>query len=146
MRRLIFILFIAAAPVFRPAAQEAQGLQISGFRVPDYDEAGRMKSQLFGELAQFSDDGDVVDVTTLRIELYKEDGSIDAVVVSPFCRYFHKAKKAQSDERIRMTRAKMQVSGKGYDWDGDKSRFVIHSSSKVVLRDISERLPEEFKK
>ena len=50
------------------------GMEVSGFRVPDYDEQGELRAQLYGEHAKVLDEGEV-EITNLKIELY-QDGEI----------------------------------------------------------------------
>ena len=48
--------------------QSPDGSAVKGFRLPEYDEEGRLKQQLYGETATFLPDG-IIQLTGVKIEL-----------------------------------------------------------------------------
>ncbi len=117
-------------------AQEA-GQEISGFRVPEYDENGVMTSQLFGDHAEFAPGG-IVKITTLRIEFYKA-GEMFMEVASPWCFYNQKAQTASSDAPIRADMEGTHLTGMGFDMDSASRTVHVHNDSKVVVEDVMDQ-------
>ena len=113
-------------------AQEA-GQEISGFRVPEYDENGLMTSQLFGDHAEFAEGG-MVKITTLRVEFYKE-GDVFMVVESPWCFYNQKEQKAHSEAPVRADMQGTLLTGMGYKMNSDDRTVHVLRDSKVIVTD-----------
>jgi hypothetical protein len=118
----------------RAACAEDPPVQtVTGFRVPEYDDQNRLKSQLFGDFASVLPDG-IIEITQLKIDFYDE-GEVVMTVTAPRCRYDQKKGNAQSDSDLRITRKNMVVTGKGFSWSGRSERFEIYREAKVVLQD-----------
>lgn len=121
---------------FSAAAQDA-GVEISGFRVPEYDRNGVMTAQLFGEHAQVLPDGDVK-ITGLRLEFYREGVTV-AVVESPYCFYNQKTRQARSDAPVEADMGQVLVTGRGFTvHPGDKTVEILNES-RVVINDIMQQ-------
>lgn len=119
-------------------AQSAPDLQqVTGFRVPSYDDQGNMTSQMFGDAARIMTNG-MVEITELRMEFYERgsaDRQLQMRVTSPRCFYDRGSSSATSSAPVRIARDNMVVTGTGFTWDGRKERLQIMSSAKVVLKD-----------
>ncbi|MCK5676670.1 MAG: hypothetical protein KAH99_06605, partial [Verrucomicrobia bacterium] len=77
MKRIIFQILVFVCVYGMASAQNMDmgtGMEISGFRVPDYDEQGKLRAQLYGEHAKVREGGEV-EITNLKIEMYK-DGEV----------------------------------------------------------------------
>ena len=111
--------------------QSQEGSAVKGFRLPEYDEAGRLKQQLYGETATFLPDG-IIQLTGLKIELFRE-GEVTARIYSPACAYDQARKRAASKEHIRIVVEKGVVTGDGFAWNGTNQQFQIFQNAKVVL-------------
>ena len=131
-------IILAAGFVLAAVAADTDVQTLSGFRVPEYDEEGNMKSQLFGDLAQFLPNG-IVRISNLKIEFYKGE-DVDMRVTSPECDYGEKTKEAESESSVRIARGNMVVTGKGFTWKSNKERLVIRSDAKVVLKDVRKNI------
>ena len=105
---------------------------ITGFRVPEYDVNGRLKSQLKGELATVRKDGSI-EITHARIELYK-DGAIYLWTTAEKCVYDRNQQTVTSDSAIEMDTDTMQVTGVGFRWNRGEGVARILSQAKVVLK------------
>ena len=101
-------------------------------RVPEYDEQGRLKSQMFGELAKSLPDGNV-EITGLKIEFY-EGTQVNVRVTAPLCVFDRVRNVAQSDGPVRIARDNMVITGTGFQFDKKDERFKIRSKAKVVLK------------
>lgn len=118
------------------SAQDA-GMEISGFRVPEYDREGVMTSQLFGEHAEVKPGGEVK-ITGLRIEFYK-DGTQFMEVNSPYCFYNQKTREAHSDAPVTADMEKVHVSGRGFLVKPGENAVRVLDESRVVIEDIMQQ-------
>lgn len=119
------------------SAVQAQmaGMEISSFRVPEYDEKGAMTSQLFGERAEVGEGGEV-NITGLRMEFYK-DGKTAMTVASPYCLYNQKTREARSDAPVSADMEKVRVRGKGFFLKPGESTVRVLDSSQVIIEGLS---------
>jgi hypothetical protein len=111
-------------------AQE-KGMEMSIFRVPEYDAKGNMTAQLFGQHAEVGADNEVK-IDQLRIEFY-QDGAKFATVESPFCFYNSQKKAAHSDARVTAVADKIKVDGRGFEWDPASHSVRIFNDVHVVV-------------
>jgi hypothetical protein len=107
--------------------------EISGFRVPDYDAEGNLKSQLYGDYAQIRPN-DEVEITNLKIETFGKGSDPEMLVTSPHCVYNRQSGSARSESALRIARDNMIITGEGYVWDSGSERFVIRRKARVVLK------------
>jgi hypothetical protein len=71
---------------------QLEGQTVKGFRLPEYDEDGKLKQQLYGTTATFLADG-IIQLTGLKIELFRK-GEVTARIYSSLCAYDPKRKRA----------------------------------------------------
>ncbi len=108
------------------------GMEISGFRVPDYDDRGRLRAQLYGEHAKVLDGGEV-EITNLKIEMYR-DGEVAMTVFSPHCFFNMETRRARSEGRVLIESGLMTIVGRGFAWSAESGRFEILHDSKVLVK------------
>ena len=113
------------------ASAQLEGQTVKGFRLPEYDEAGTLKQQLYGETASFLPDG-IIQLTGLKIEIFN-NGEVTARVFSPRCAYDPTRKRAASKEHIRVVTEKAVLTGDGFAWNGENEQFQIFKNAKVML-------------
>lgn len=113
------------------SAQQLEVQPVKGFRLPEYDESGRLKQQLYGETATFLQDG-IIQLTGLKIEIFRE-GVVRARINSPACAYDPNRKRAASKDHIRIVTEKAVLTGDGFAWNGENQQFQIFMNAKVVL-------------
>ena len=113
------------------ASAQLEGQSVKGFRLPEYDENGKLKQQLYGETATFLQDG-LIQLTGLKIEVFRE-GEVMARIFSPLCAYDPNRKRAASKEHIRIVAEKAVLTGDGFAWNGENEQFQIFKNAKVVL-------------
>ncbi len=128
---LALALLLPVVP-FRADAQLEPGMVITGSRVPEYDEQGQLKTQIFGEKAEGVTDT-IVDITRLEIETF-EDGKVDMRVRAAQCRFDQRTGVATSDQDVRIMRRNVIISGTGFRWESEPVRFEIHRDARVVIR------------
>lgn len=112
------------------------GMEISGFRVPDYDEKGQLRAQLYGEHATVLADREV-EITNLKIEMYK-DGKVVMTVFSPHCFFNMETRQARSEGRVLIESGLMTVVGRGFTWSAEAGRFEILNDSKVLVKEAAQ--------
>ncbi len=134
-RKTAVVMQILLVPVVQ--AQMA-GVEISSFRVPEYDEKGVMTSQLFGDQAVVGDNSEV-HITGLRVEFYKE-GKTAMTVVSPHCFYNQKTREAHSDAPITADMDRLQVQGQGYFLTPSDRTVRILDKTQVTIEDMMENV------
>lgn len=116
------------------AQQLQRGGRVEGFRVPDYDDNGVLRSQLYGDWAVLRSP-DVVEVENPRVELYR-DGEIETRVVSPHCLFNRRTQMVASTSTVRIVRGDVVITGQNYRFEPRHERFVIYTNARVVLRDV----------
>lgn len=104
---------------------------IQGFRLPEYDEQGRITRQLFGDTATFLQDG-IIQLTGLTLEFFHE-GELVVRASSPFCAFDQKRRRAAGRETIRIVAEKALITGNGFAWNGESEQFQIFDDAKLVI-------------
>ena len=110
---------------------QMEGQIVKGFRLPEYDEDGKLKQQLYGQTATFLQDG-IIQLTGLKIEIFRK-GEVTARVYSSLCAYDPKRKRAASKQHIRVVTEKAVLTGDGFAWNGETQQFQIFQNAKVTL-------------
>ena len=113
------------------ASAQLEGQTVKGFRLPEYDENGKLKQQLYGTTATFLQDG-IIQLTGLKIEIFRR-GEVTARILSPECAYDPNRKRAASKEHIRIVTEKAVLTGDGFAWNGENEQFQIFKNAKVTL-------------
>ena len=125
---------LAAAMLLGSAAAAGArlaGQTVKGFRLPEYDEDGKIKQQLYGQTATFLADG-IIQLTGLKIELFRK-GEVTARIYSSLCAYDPERKRAASQQDIRVVTEKAVLTGEGFAWNGETEQFQIFRNARVVL-------------
>ncbi len=128
--RRILILCVALAAV-STAFGQMENQTVKGFHLPEYDEDGLLKQQLYGETATFLPDG-IIQLAGLKMELFNK-GEVSARVYSPECAYAPGRHRAASKEHIRIVTAQGVLTGDGFAWNGENEQFQIFKNARVVL-------------
>ena len=136
-KNAVRLTLILLAPV---AYSQMAGLEISEFRVPEYDAQGVMTSQLFGDLAVMGSNS-IVNITGLRIEFYKDSNTV-MKVTSPYCFYNQKTREAQSDAPVAADMERMHVRGQGYFLKPGDNTVRILNESRVTIEGIAQKAKE----
>jgi hypothetical protein len=122
---------LAVGLVSSLACAQLEGQTVKGFRLPEYDENGKLKQQLYGETATFLQDG-IVQLTGLKIEIFRA-GEVTARIYSSLCAYDQGRKRAASKQHIRIVTEKAVLTGDGFAWNGENEQFQIFRNAKVTL-------------
>ena len=113
------------------AGAQVEGQAVKGFRLPEFDEDGKLKQQLYGETATFLQDGSIL-LTGLKIEMFRK-GEVTARIYSPECAYDPNRKLAASTNHIRIVVQKAVLTGDGFKWNGTNEQFRIDQNVRVTL-------------
>ena len=133
LRGIVLGIFLMAMSAI---AQEP-GMEISGFRVPDYDKQGMMTSQLFGDRAEMEGNGKVK-ITGVSMEFYKDD-EVYMTVTSPHCFFDQKTREAHSDAPIAADMKGIHVRGRGFVLNSSERKVQVLNKSKVIIEDRMEQ-------
>lgn len=120
-------------------AQLQTGGSATGFRVPDYDDEGRLRSQLSGERATMLTP-DIVEIENLQVDMYR-DGVVETRIVSPHCLYNRRAHVAMSTGSVRIVRGDVVITGSDYRYEPRRQRFLIQTNARVIIRDVRKLAP-----
>lgn len=119
-----------------------QNTEMRGFRVPDFDDEGKLTSEILGEFARVRNQK--IDITGLNIEFYSyvdDQRKVDMTVTAPRCDFDQKRGTAQSDSDVRIERENMVVTGIGFEFDSTKRRFRIFNQARVEATGARAMLP-----
>lgn len=131
----------AQLPAGPSTGKESQGESIKGFRVPDYNEDGSLKSILYGSTAVKNNKTQIWNMTGVKIEMFSSN-KVSAVVTSPACDFEMRKGTATSEKPIVILHDQVQVQGTGYTWDQKKETFKIASQARVMIRRENAELPD----
>ncbi len=129
----------AAGAALGAVAQLQPGGSATAFRVPDYDDEGRLRSLLSGERATVLSP-DVVEIENLQVDMFR-DGIVETRIVSPHCLYHRRAHIAMSTSPVRIVRGDVVITGEDYRYEPRRQRFMIQTNARVVIRDVRKLAP-----
>jgi len=122
-------------------AQQSQQSQVIArkilkFRVPDFDENGHKKSELFGDVADVLADGRVK-ITGLTIVMYDKDGvTVEGTMKAVDCIFDRNDKSAFSNTAVSLQRNVMIITGTGMRWKSDGQHIEILNDVRVELKGV----------
>jgi lipopolysaccharide export system protein LptA len=96
----------------------------------EYYPTGELKRELFAKLAEVPSNGDIV-AHGLELKELAKDGSVQIKINADDCRFNQDKQTATSTNRVVLKREGMTVSGKGFDWDGNKQKIKILKNARV---------------
>lgn len=114
------------------SAQYREGQTFTGFRFPEYDADGTLKTLITGDSARVAD-ADVFDIRNLRVETMK-DGAVETRITAAQCRFNRRTREIVSEAAVRIVRGDLVITGEGFAWRAAPARFEIARNAKVVLR------------
>ncbi len=140
---IALLLFLAAGgPGIVPAVRaQIAGQRIRSFRVPEYDDEGRLKWVFSGDEALFREDG-TVHITGVKVEIYR-DGRVDMLLRSPECDYGQDQKRAWTDAPVEITAPNLSIRGEGMDWKAEDGVMVLKRKVRVTVLNPKEGMTRE---
>jgi hypothetical protein len=125
-------LFGLAAACGCPAQEAA--MPIRNLRLPlEHYEDGTVKTQLRAGVALVPPQG-IVTASNVVVELFLPDGSVDVRLDAEDCRFDREQGRVDSENRVKVTRAGVELSGKGFIWQREKQRVKILSRARVAFQ------------
>lgn len=115
----------------------AAGQALKGFRYPEYDEQGLLKYEVVGDEAQIAPDG-LIAIKNLKLTFY-EGGKLVMEMTTPHCLFDRTRRAASSTADVWVARREIEVTGRGFEWEGQEGRMNIQSNARVVLKALSVR-------
>lgn len=101
-------------------------------RLPlDFDEKGRIRSQLFAGTA--TRDNGLVKAEDVRTEFYDVRGETEMSMEAEECTFDQSKNSLKSESKVIFKMGDSTITGKGLDWDGVEKRITILSDVRVSL-------------
>ncbi len=115
-----------------PGQQTADVATITGFSIPQLDDNGVLKWKVLGDSARFNPDGGPVDITQVKMEMYK-NARVDMVLTSPRCRFDREKQEAMTDAPVEIKGKNVVITGTGFFWSGTNNLLVIRRDARAVV-------------
>lgn len=112
-------------------AQFASMGEIKDFRIPEFDAAGVLKSEIFGDVAKPLANNQI-QITGLRIIMYKNK-EVEAILTSEHCTVDRKDRNAFSNADVKIVRGNIVMTGKGFRWGSETQRIEILNNFHMVM-------------
>lgn len=130
-------LCLATLMLCAQALAQIEGMEITGFRVPEYNEQGEMTSQLFGEHAVMGAD-ELVKIEGLRLEFYR-DGDVFLHAESAHCFYDRENGLAYSEAPVRAEMDGLLMTGTGFEMQASNRTVHVLNDSRVEIDDVMQQ-------
>ncbi len=124
------MLIVLAASAF--GSDVMPGHVVKKLRYPEYDDQGRLRFELMGDEATIRDDG-LIHIINLMLVFY-EDGESVMRVTSPSCLFDREKQTAVSTSTVFVSRAEIELTGSGFEWNGKGGGFKINDDARVVIK------------
>lgn len=137
LRHVMFISTLTFACIIsaQNQAPEPKVHTISQFRLPDMDENGRVRGEIFGDTARVPEQG-LIDITNMRLFTYDADESVQIRISAPNCIYDRKRSIAGSHGSVLIENRDFILCGEGYRCYLQRRRLEINNKARLVLRSI----------
>lgn len=133
MKRLLaFMMLVVLAASAQGSGDLPGGRVVKKLRYPEYDEQGRLRFELMGDEATIRADG-LIEIVNLMLVFY-EDGESVMKVTSPGCLFDREKQTAVSTSTVFVSRAEIELTGRGFEWNGKGGGFKIHEEARVVIK------------
>jgi len=131
----MFVVGMLAVGVCLALAQTTDRQVITDFRVPEYDDQGKLKNLLRGDFVTIPNSGPI-EVHQLKYEVYGTSTQAELNLTAPLCFYDREQGTATSTGAVRIARSDMIITGTGFDFDRRSERMVIKQQVRVVLKGV----------
>jgi hypothetical protein len=116
-------------------AQTADRQVVTDFRVPEYDDQGKLKNLLRGDFVTIPNQGPI-EVHQLNYQVFNGATQAELQITAPLCFYDRDQGTATSTGAVRIARPDVIITGTGFDFDRRSERVVIKSKVQVVLKGV----------
>ena len=139
-QRIGFVLvFLLSATVAIPPGRGEQGLPAPGtgvvrdFTLPERDKEGVLIWQLAGKHAKLRPDNKM-EIDQLVLSTFRKT-LVDWTLSTPTCILNRESREAISESPVLIVNNRTEITGTGFHWLANESRFIIRTNAKVVLPD-----------
>jgi len=105
---------------------------VTGFSIPEVGEDGEMKWKVLGDSARFNPSGGPVDITQVRMELYR-NAKVDMVLTSSRCLFDREKREAETEAPVEISGKNIVITGDGFFWSGTNNLLVIRNNARVIV-------------
>ncbi len=116
-------------------AQTTDRQVVTDFRVPEYDDQGKLKNLLRGDFVTIPNNGPI-EVHQLSYQVFNAGTQAELHITAPLCFYDREQGTATSTGAVRIARSDMIITGTGFDFDRRSERMVIKHKVQVVLKGV----------
>jgi len=119
-----------------PGAIRAQDAVLSGVgvRVPlEVYDSGQVKVSVTAATASPQENGNIF-ATDVRIEMFTEDGAVEAVITAESCNVDRVNDVVTSTTDVSYKRDGLFISGTGFEWRGTNQSFRILENARVIFQ------------
>ena len=134
-RKNWFVVGMLAMGVCLALAQTTDRQVITDFRVPEYDDQGKLKKLLRGDFVTIPNSGPI-EVHQFSYEVFSVGTQADLRITAPLCLYDREQGTANSTGAVRIARSDMIITGTGFDFDRRTERMLIKNKVRVVLKGV----------
>jgi hypothetical protein len=111
-----------------PDATSGEMIKIS---FPERNREGILVWQLLGDRAKLRPDGKM-EIENIVVNTYRKS-EVDWTLSTPTCILDRPAREAVSEADVHMYNKEIDITGKGFHWLANETRFIIRSRAHVVL-------------
>ncbi len=101
------------------------------FTIPERDARGVLIWQLMGDHAKLRTDGKM-EVDKLTVSTFKSSG-VDWTFTTPTCVFNRETREGVSESEVKMSNKNTEITGDGFHWLANESRFIIRSNVTVSI-------------
>lgn len=113
---------------------QKEGMKLTNFRVPEYNDRNEKKTELVGEEAYVLPDGRV-DIRNFHLDVFQVGTTnVQMRVTAPQCYYNRDHQMARSKTGVKIEGDKFVVTGEDFAWDSGRELFQIFTNAQVVLQ------------
>jgi lipopolysaccharide export system protein LptA len=107
-----------------------------GWKLPQYDDANRLRSLISGQSVQALPGSTTLRVEALRLEFFREDGAVEFVAEAPDCTFDLQTRIASSAGPLRARTAdqRLVLSGTGFLARPDTSTLVLSNAVRALVQ------------
>ena len=95
---------------------------------------GKVKTQVIAASAQMPEDGGAVQASRIRIEMYRENGELENLVMAQDCRYNREQGVATSESNVHVERDGVLMTGRGFEWNASNEVVKVLTNVRVTLQ------------
>ncbi len=105
--------------------------ELSKFSIPERNSKGQLVGELKGDHAKIRSDRKM-EITNLLVKTYSGT-NVDWTMTSPDCVIDQATREAVSESDVKIVGRKIEITGKGFHWLANETRFIIRERVHVII-------------